>query len=245
MTDDFHKPTTFSSGRFEAFMGGEDPAQISRVAHETAHALLARVRENPEERSSTGSWSSPTPTASTPSPSCGPAPTRRASRARLWRIYLLRLLIRQDAEGTAYLFQRGTEVVASIDPVVAGAPTPAGPTEVTELADRILRGLFEGDFAVALERAAAFCRVTAAGCASVADDQDATEPGARQRADHPGAAFLAHSGGTRILCPALAERIARLTAQHLPRHAELSSGAADLPFSARERHAVRSGARLG
>ncbi|WP_433862120.1 hypothetical protein [Streptomyces sp. L7] len=47
---------------------------------------------------------------------------------------------------------------------------------MTELADRILRGVFEGDFAVALDRAAAFCRVTAAGCVSVADDREALDP---------------------------------------------------------------------
>ena len=63
-------------------------------------------------------------------------------------------------------------MLTSIDPVVAGAPTPAGPAEITELADRILRGLFEGDFAGALDRAAAFCRVAAAGAAAVADDRD-------------------------------------------------------------------------
>jgi hypothetical protein len=59
---------------------------------------------------------------------------------------------------------------------VAGAPTPAGPGEIDELADRILRGLFEGDFAIALDRAAAFCRVAAAGASSIADDQEATNP---------------------------------------------------------------------
>ena len=39
-----------------------------------------------------------------------------------------------------------------------------------------LRGLFEGDFAVALDRAAAFCRVQAAGASHLADDYDPTEP---------------------------------------------------------------------
>ena len=43
-------------------------------------------------------------------------------------------------------------------------------------ADRILRGVFDGDLADALERAAAFCRVTAAGALSVADDQEAASP---------------------------------------------------------------------
>jgi hypothetical protein len=40
----------------------------------------------------------------------------------------------------------------------------------------ILRGLFEGDFAVALERAAAFCRVTAAGAVQRADAPEGSEP---------------------------------------------------------------------
>ncbi|KQV08436.1 hypothetical protein [Leifsonia sp. Root112D2] len=176
MADDFHKPTQFSGSKFETFHGGDDPAETSRIAHETAQTLLARVRADPEadvvHRLVTFTdengidalaelWSRAMP---------------RSLPGALWRIYLLRMLTRQDAEGTAFLFQRGIDVVTTIDPIVAGAPIPAGPAEITELADRILRGLFEGDFAVALERAAAFCRVMAAGCTSVADDLDATEP---------------------------------------------------------------------
>jgi hypothetical protein len=60
--------------------------------------------------------------------------------------------------------------------VDAGAVIPTGPDEITVLADEILRGLFTGDFAVALERAAAFCRVTAAGATSLADDAEPTNP---------------------------------------------------------------------
>ena len=176
MVDDFHKPVQFDGGRFDAFRGGDDPAETSRIAHETAQALLARVRADPEagvvERLVTFTdengidviaqlWARSMP---------------RSLPGALWRIYLVRMLTRQDPEGTSFLFQRGTEVVASIDPLVAGAPNPTGPAEITELADRILRGLFEGDFAVALERAASFCRVMAAGCTSVADDLEATEP---------------------------------------------------------------------
>ena len=76
----------------------------------------------------------------------------------------------------SYFFERGTEVTAGIDPVVAGAESPTGPKEITELADQILRGLFTGDFAIALERAAAFCRIMAQGCASIADDAEIGAP---------------------------------------------------------------------
>lgn len=176
MADDFHKPTQFSGSKFESLKGGEDPAQISRVAHETAHALLARVRSDPDpdtvERlvaytdehgidAVAELWSRATP---------------RSLPGALWRIYLIRVLIRQDPEGTAFLYQRGTDLAVTIDPVVAGAALPTGPAEIIVLADEVLRGLFTGDFAVALDRAAAYCRVTATGCTSVADDLEATEP---------------------------------------------------------------------
>jgi len=176
MTDEFHKPTQYSGDKFDTFVGGEDPAQISRVAHDTALALLSRVRDNPEsaivERlvaftdqhgidAVAELWSRANP---------------RSLPGALWRIYLVRALVRQDPTGTSFLYQRGVEVATSIDPVVAGATAPTGPEEITTLADQILRGLFQGDFAVALDRAAAFCRIMALGCSSVADDSDSTSP---------------------------------------------------------------------
>ncbi|SFO02366.1 DNA-directed RNA polymerase subunit beta [Mycetocola miduiensis] len=176
MADEFHKPTKFPGKIFESFVGGIDPAESSRIAHETAMALLARVRVDPDpdvvERlvaytdengidTIAELWSRATP---------------RSLPGALWRIYLLRLMIREDPHESSYLFQRGSEIIGTIDPVVAGASMPTGPDEIITLADQILRGIFEGDFAVALERAAAFCRVSAAGSASVADDSDAAEP---------------------------------------------------------------------
>ncbi|GIT81671.1 hypothetical protein LLS1_33400 [Leifsonia sp. LS1] len=172
MVERHHKPVTFPGGMFEAFLGGEDPAQISRVAHETARALLARVRENPDPEIVDRLVAYTDAHGIDALAELWSRSNAKSLPGALWRIYLLRLLIRQDADGTALLYQRGTEVLTSIDPVVAGAPTPAGPAEITELADRILRGLFEGDFAGALDRAAAFCRVVAAGAAAVADDRD-------------------------------------------------------------------------
>jgi hypothetical protein len=176
MADNFHKPTLFSANKFEAFQGGDDPAAISRVAHETAQALLNRVRTDPDPETVerlvaytdengidavAELWSRAAP---------------RSLPGALWRIYLIRMLIRQDPEGCAYLYQRGTDAAATIDPLVAGAAVPTGPAEIIVLADEILRGLFTGDFAVALDRGAAYCRVTAVGAASIADDLELTEP---------------------------------------------------------------------
>ena len=170
MTEEFHKPTQYSGDKFDTYEGGEDPAQILRVARDTAAALVTRARDSDDpavlERlvaytdelgidALAELWARSTPTS---------------LPGALWRIYLIRVMIRQNPDDTAYLFQRGSEILSSIDTVVAGAPMPTGPDEIIELADQILRGLFRGDLAVALDRAAAFCRVSASGAASVADD---------------------------------------------------------------------------
>ena len=172
---EFHKPVRRPAELFDRLFSAEDPAEVSRVAHSTAHALLSRVRADPSvdvvERlvAFTGDhgiddiaelWSRP------------PA---RSLPGALWRLYLLQLMIHDDAATAALLFERGRVEMATVDPVVVGAPAPAGPEELVQLIDTILRGLFEGDFAVALDRAAAFCRVQASGSTHLADDYENTE----------------------------------------------------------------------
>ncbi len=176
MADNFHKPAFFRGGEFEAFVGGEDPASVMRAAHESARMLLTRAHsaDDPAVVDRLVHYTDEHGIDALAELWARSGP--HTLPGALWRIYLVRVMIRQDPEGVALLFQRGTEVLSTIDAVVAGAPTPTGPQEVTELADLILRGLFEGDFAIALERAAAFCRVEAAGASSIADDQDATSP---------------------------------------------------------------------
>jgi hypothetical protein len=179
MTDeprDFHKPVRRPAELFDRLFSGQDPAEVSRVAHSTAAALLNRVREDPDDAvvdrliaftdhhgidDIAELWSR--------------SPARTLPGA-LWRLYLLQLMIHDDPRTAALLYERGRVEIASVDPVVAGAPTPAGPDEQVALVDTILRGLFQGDFAVALERAAAFCRVEASVATHIADDYEFTEP---------------------------------------------------------------------
>lgn len=179
MTDEsraFHKPVRRPAELFDRLFSAEDPAEVSRVAHATAAALLTRVREAPADAvidrlvaftdengidTIADLWSR--------------APARSLPGA-LWRLYLLQLMVHDDARTSALLYERGRARLASADDVVAGAPTPAGPEELVTLSDEILRGVFAGDFAIALERAASFCRVEAAGAADLADDYDTSEP---------------------------------------------------------------------
>lgn len=173
---EFRKPALFEGHQFAAFTGTEDPAVVMRVAHETARALLRRVRDadDPDVVERVVHYTDEHGIDALAELWARSAP--HTLPGALWRIYLVRVLIHQDPEGIAVLFQRGTERLATIDPLVVGAPTPAGPDELTALADRILRGVFDGDLGLALDRAASFCRVTASGASSVADDRDGSDP---------------------------------------------------------------------
>jgi hypothetical protein len=174
---DFHKPVRRPAEVFDRFYSGQDPAEALRAAHSTAHALLARARDDESgevvERLVSFTdvhgiddiaelWSR-SPAASLP--------------GALWRLYLLQRMIHGDPHTAALLYERGRLELDSVDPIVAGAPVPASPEELVVLIDSILRGVFDGDFAIALDRAAAFCRVEASGATHLADDYEPTEPG--------------------------------------------------------------------
>lgn len=94
----------------------------------------------------------------------------------LWRLHVIQLAIHSDPALAAMLYERGRVQLSTADVVVAGAPAPASPEELMALIDTILRGAFRGDFAMALDRAAAYCRVQASGALHLADDHEATEP---------------------------------------------------------------------
>ncbi|MBW3083875.1 hypothetical protein KEM60_00053 [Austwickia sp. TVS 96-490-7B] len=150
-----------------------DPAVITEVAHETAAVLVhtGRAAQDPEltdrlvrlvEEIGLDTvaelWSD--------------RPGRSLPGA-LWRLYLLREWVRRDPAGAGRDFEDGIghADVAAVIAGVAGSggsvlPGTPGPPQVRELADEILRGVYDGDLALALERAAAFCVVVAAGRAS-------------------------------------------------------------------------------
>lgn len=176
MPEQFPRPVRRPTSAFDNIVGTHDPAEETRVAHATASALLTRVRADESGVSAdrlvaftaehgideiAELWSK--------------APSRTLPGA-LWRLYLLQLAIHADPQTAALLYERGRVELTSADVVVAGAPIPANPEELVVLIDTILRGAFRGDFAVALDRAAAFCRVQASGATHTADDYERTEP---------------------------------------------------------------------
>lgn len=176
MNAPYRKPALFAGHEFSAFQGGDDPAEVSAIAHDTARALLARVRDEslPDIVQKVVSFADDNGIDTLAE--LWSRSSAHSLPGALWRMYLIRDLIRAQAAQMSVLFGQGLSVLSTADEVVAGAPTPAGPDEMVSLADTILHGAFTGDFSGALDRSAAFCRIISAGCTAVANESDAAHP---------------------------------------------------------------------
>jgi hypothetical protein len=89
----------------------------------------------------------------------------------LWALYLLRQWCRANSDEVRRLWAAG-EPLAPADAVVAGMAEPGDEDSVQAVADAVLGGLYRGDVAVALERAAAMFRVMAVGRRALAADDE-------------------------------------------------------------------------
>lgn len=146
----------------DGLAGGADPAQINEMAHLSAAALLDRVRHSEDpavvarvltlvETQGVDEiaelWSDAEPDS---------------LPGALWRLYMLRSWMRGRGEAIARLWRVG-EPTATSASAIAGVDAAPEEADILRLADAILSGAFTGDFAVALERAAAFTQVVSKG----------------------------------------------------------------------------------
>ena len=126
----------------------------------------------------------------------------------LWALYLLRQWCHSHGDEVTRLWRAG-EALAPADAVVAGVGDYADIQAVQRVADAVLTGAYRGDFAVALERAAAVFRVIAAGRRDVLEPPqtaDAQVTGPQPSAPQTGASELAQRN------EAVAERLTRAAA---------------------------------
>jgi hypothetical protein len=152
-----------------------DPARVTEVAHETAAVIVrtGRAAHDPELTSKLVALVDDLG-LSTLAELWADRPARSLPGA-LWRLYALREWVCCDPLGASADYAAGIRF-ADVSHVVAGVAEPPGPAELRELTDAILTGVFEGDLAIALERASSFCKVVAAGRAQRANDSDTTDP---------------------------------------------------------------------
>lgn len=163
----FHKPVRRPGDVIEVLSGSGDPADVTALAHDTASALLDRVRSanNPalvegvvRYADANGIddvaelWSASEP---------GTLP------GAMWRVYVLRHTVAGNPAAAGYRFRRGLEI-DTVGQALAGAGHMPTPEDVVSLGNEVLKGVFTGDFATALERAAGFARVLAVGSQDLA-----------------------------------------------------------------------------
>ncbi len=139
--------------------GGRTEQSRAEVAAATAHALVSAARGDSDPDRLVGLADSVgIDTLAELWRDCDPM----SLPGVLWVLYLLRQWCRSHPDDVARLWRDG-EPYAPADAVVAGVGEHADPDDIRHLADSVLGGAYRGDFAVALERAAAFFRVIAAG----------------------------------------------------------------------------------
>ncbi|GIG23718.1 hypothetical protein Cch01nite_44420 [Cellulomonas chitinilytica] len=182
------RPAMLDPAQADELPGALDPALRDEVAHTTAAALVHQGRANAdpdvvarlvalvetEGLDMVAELWSDSPADSLP--------------GALWRLYVLREWVLRDPRTVAERYRMGVHA-APVHDVVAGVADAPGPEDVQAVADAVLSGVYAGDLAVALERAAAFCQVLATGAAFDADHLDDVDPAGALRTTR-GAASL-------------------------------------------------------
>jgi hypothetical protein len=115
----------------------------------------------------------------------------------LWALYLLRQWCHSESDEVTRLWRAG-EPLAPAEAVVAGVADYADVAAVRQVADAVLAGVYQGDLAVALERAASFFRVVAAGRRSLGGrDEVLGEVNLAERNDRAATALSVAAGRWR------------------------------------------------
>lgn len=182
MTDDRRprRPGFLPPAALEALGERTDPIEALHAAHESAAVLLhaGRAADDPAVTERLVALVDDIG-LDTLADLWAQRPARTLPGA-LWRLYVLHTWVLTDPYGAAREYAAGIRFTEP-DHVVAGAGDPTGPDEVRRVTDEILRGVFDGDFAIALERAAAFCHVVSSGRAEVSEGAEAALQAARMQ----------------------------------------------------------------
>jgi hypothetical protein len=184
------RPLHFGPEDLEAHGGTlPGPAETTEVAHQTAAILVGagRAAHDPDVTSRLVSLVDDLG-LSTVADLWSSRPGRSLPGA-LWRLYALREWVLRSPEEASREYAAGIRFT-DVAHAVAGIAEPPRPEEMKRVTDQILAGVFDGDLAVALERASAFCAVIAAGRAELAHDSDDLDPDGASGLTRTGAALM-------------------------------------------------------
>lgn len=165
----FHRPIPVTPESIDANTPAPDQLEVAEMAHRSAAVLVDRGRasDDPELRQRLVDLSR-TVGLQTLAEVWSARPARSLPGA-LWRLYVLDEWVQRSPDAVARAFSAGA-AHAEVYRVISGVVEPPRPEDLQELTHQILNGVYEGDLDVALERAAAFCHVTATGLAVLHGD---------------------------------------------------------------------------
>lgn len=149
---------------------GVDPVADLHAAHETAAALVGAGRTGRDAAVTARLITVVDQVGITTLADLWSSRPARSLPGVLYRLYVLREWVQRHPHDAAREYAAGVHI-SEPNHAVAGAD-PTGPDEVRRVADDILRGVFDGDFGLALERAAAFARVVSAGRGNLQPSDD-------------------------------------------------------------------------
>ncbi|MEO7588713.1 MAG: hypothetical protein ABIS84_11890 [Arachnia sp.] len=155
------RPTLRDSAALDVMAGGTDPIAQLHAAHETAAVLLGVGRAGSDPQVTRRLMAVVDEVGITTLADLWATRPARSLPGVLYRLYVMREWVMADLDAAAREYAAGVHY-SEPNHAVAGAD-PTGPDEVRSVIDDILRGVFDGDFGLAMERAAAFARVVSAG----------------------------------------------------------------------------------
>ena len=160
------RPVHYGPDAMEAHGPTHDPMEQVLAAHETA-AVLVHAGRSSDDAEVTGRLVDLVEHIGMPAlASLWSARPARSLPGALWRLFALREWVTRSPEQAAREYAAGMRF-SEVSHAVAGVAEPPGPDQLRSLTSAILTGVFDGDLAVALDRAAAFCLVVAAGRADL------------------------------------------------------------------------------
>ena len=176
----FRRPARLDPRDAEELTAVTDPALREEVAHTTARAVVhqARAAEDPEVVARLVRLVETEGLDAVAALWADAAPVTLPGA--LWRLYVLREWVRRDPDTVGLRYRLGVDA-SPVQEAVAGVPRPPDPADLRDLTDAVLSCVYSGDLAVALERAAAFCRILATGAAFDADAREAADPDGADR----------------------------------------------------------------
>lgn len=165
----FHKPIPLPPESIDANTPAPDQLEAAEMAHRSAAVLVDRGRASDDPELLQRLRDLPRTVGLQTLAEVWSARPARTLPGALWRLYVLDEWVQRSPEVVAEAFTAGASR-AEVYRVISGVVEPPRPEDLRELTHQILSGVYEGDLDVALERAAAFCHVTATGLAVLHED---------------------------------------------------------------------------